>query len=433
MSTYIALPHKYSLYNAANTHFHAWMKHTQNAFTFVELIVVLVIIAILATIGFVSYESYISTARDTTKISMLKDIHSSFGTHALKSRIPLPENKVDISASGSVFAYQGDFTQSVADAVGFKGTAYDDTLEIYPNYMLLLNQKDFQLLHYLEDRQSFQQALIPSSYAFTDYQSLFPKVMWTALGIMMDSETQEPLHLMDAISASESYDLINGTWALRAYYSQGEYIEDNLDQIVPDKSCKRILELWGARGNGVYTINPTWNSKVQVYCDMQIDGWGWTFVAFTDTHHTLQDLFSSNVWEYNVNRKDNNIGDNNSSYSIDASNMYHTEMIISVDTKDPYIADTNQSLLLLKYEYWSPWFYSWFFPCTGLNQWFNFKVKMNSTFEYSNRSLCDATRWTIRNSINQDIFQWSSNQWARRMSWMNGDSSTNHQSWVYVR
>jgi prepilin-type N-terminal cleavage/methylation domain-containing protein len=153
------------------------MKHTQNAFTFVELIVVLVIIAILATIGFVSYESYISTARDTTKISMLKDIHSSFGTHALKSRIPLPENKVDISASGSVFAYQGDFTQSVADAVGFKGIAYDDTLEIYPNYMLLLNQKDFQLLHYLEDRQSFQQALIPSSYAFTDYQSLFPKVM----------------------------------------------------------------------------------------------------------------------------------------------------------------------------------------------------------------------------------------------------------------
>jgi len=68
--------------------------------------------------------------------------------------------------------------------------------------MLLNNQKDVQILHYLEDPQTIQQALVSNTYAFTDYQQLYPRVIGKALGIMMDSNTQQPLHLIDSVSAS---------------------------------------------------------------------------------------------------------------------------------------------------------------------------------------------------------------------------------------
>jgi hypothetical protein len=47
--------------------------------------------------------------------------------------------------------------------------------------MLLSNRKDAQILHYLEDPQSIQTAFIHDTYAFTDYQQLFPKVTGKAL------------------------------------------------------------------------------------------------------------------------------------------------------------------------------------------------------------------------------------------------------------
>lgn len=250
------------------------MQKNTHGFTFVELIIVLVIIAILATIGFVSYESYLSVGRDTAKISLMRDMNTSFSTYWLTSKIPLPENKVDITASWSVFAYQWDFTEATANIIGLKWKPFDDALDIYPTYMLSTNRKDTQILHFLEDRQSTQTAFVDQTYASTDYQILYPKVVGKALWIIIESESQEPLHLIEFVSWSWTYDVINGTESLRIYYSQDEYFEDNISRIIPDKSCKRILELWGSKGSWVYTINPTGSNKVRVYCDMETE-WGW--------------------------------------------------------------------------------------------------------------------------------------------------------------
>jgi hypothetical protein len=43
--------------------------------------------------------------------------------------------------------------------------------------MLSLNQKDTQILHYLEDPQTLEAKTILETYAFTDYQILYPKVI----------------------------------------------------------------------------------------------------------------------------------------------------------------------------------------------------------------------------------------------------------------
>lgn len=236
----------------------------------------------MSTIWFVSYESYLSTGRDTAKISLVKDINTSFGTYWLKSRIPLPENKVDITASWAVFAYQWDFTKQIADVVWFKWDPYDDNLDVYPTYMLSLNQKDTQILHYLEDPQTLEAKTILETYAFTDYQILYPKVIWKALGIMIDEETQKPLHLIESVASAGDYDVINGTGSLRAYYSDREYFEGEMGEIIPDKSCLRILELWNSKWDVVYTINPTGTKKVRVYCDMRTEWWGWTIIVNND-------------------------------------------------------------------------------------------------------------------------------------------------------
>ncbi len=269
-----------------------FMQKKTPAFTFVELIIVLVIIAILATIGFVSYESYLSVGRDTAKISLMRDISTSFGTYWLKSQIPLPENKVNITASGSIFAYQWDFTEAIANTISFKWNPYDEVLDIYPTYMLLTNRKDTQILHFLEDQQSSQISLVDRTHAFTDYQVLYPKVLWKALWILIESETQQPIQTIESISGSWSYDVVNGGENLRVYLSQDEYYEDNISRIIPDKNCKRILELWGSKGSGVYTINPTGLNKVRVYCDMETE-WGWWNVVVNNDNKDDESLNSS--------------------------------------------------------------------------------------------------------------------------------------------
>jgi len=47
------------------------MKKYTQAFTLVELIVVITILAILGTIGFISLQGYAVVARDTTRITIL--------------------------------------------------------------------------------------------------------------------------------------------------------------------------------------------------------------------------------------------------------------------------------------------------------------------------------------------------------------------------
>lgn len=82
------------------------MRFSRQAFTFVELIVVLVIIAILATTGFTVYESYISTGRDSKRLVEMKEVSTLFQEYTIQSTLPIPSDTINISASGSFYAYQ---------------------------------------------------------------------------------------------------------------------------------------------------------------------------------------------------------------------------------------------------------------------------------------------------------------------------------------
>ncbi len=257
------------------------MKLQKQAFTFVELIVVVAILAILATIGFGSYQWYLTSWRDTNRIVQLEDIHDGLELMTVSSKLPFPENMIQLEANGTVFAYQWYAGKSVIDSIWYDGGGKDPEFWEYFTYMLGGNGRDFQLMTFVSDATLLWNNFSKSAYA-TDYSQYFPKVIWKPLGVLVDKDTQDPLQEIEDIKLLGKYDIVTGTGILASYYSDKDFIYSDhttLLEILPKSSCKRISDLWWEKGNGEYTINLNGGSKKRVYCNMDIDGWWWTLVA----------------------------------------------------------------------------------------------------------------------------------------------------------
>lgn len=259
------------------------MKAKFKAFTFVELIVVLTIIAILATIWFTVYESYLWVGRDTNRIVQLKDIHSGLTIHSTTNRLPLPDKYTKVKSWTNTLFYQWNISDAIIKTIKYNGWWRDVDLDIYPTYALSKNKKDFQLLWFLEDAESivYNNIFSKSQAASANYATLFPKTIGAPIGIMLDSSNQTPLQETDIPIVNE-YDILTGTGELRIYYTDKDFFDTswgNIFDIIPNRSCKRINDMWKSKWNDFYIILPDGINAKKVYCDMDLDGWWWTLVA----------------------------------------------------------------------------------------------------------------------------------------------------------
>ena len=92
--------------------------HQKQAFTLVELIVVITILAILWTIAFISLQWYSTQARDSTRISDLSSIKTSLELFHLEAgKYPLPTDWVDVTYSWSTVWKQWTFWKSTYDNI----------------------------------------------------------------------------------------------------------------------------------------------------------------------------------------------------------------------------------------------------------------------------------------------------------------------------
>lgn len=83
------------------------MKKELRAFTLVELIVVIVILGILSTIGFVSYNGYLGGARDSNRITQMKNINDALNLYASKNNLPTPDEYYTIlTAANNPIGFQ---------------------------------------------------------------------------------------------------------------------------------------------------------------------------------------------------------------------------------------------------------------------------------------------------------------------------------------
>jgi type II secretory pathway pseudopilin PulG len=140
----------------------------------VELIVVVTIIAILGAVGFVAYSNYLTDARDSNRISQMSKLASSLQAYGTRKSLPLPDNKINITASGQIVAYQGVAGVDVLGALDFTNGGKDPKDGTYFTYHVNSARNKMQLLSFMEGAQTLS-AEMPQAYA-SDYENRYPSV-----------------------------------------------------------------------------------------------------------------------------------------------------------------------------------------------------------------------------------------------------------------
>ena len=277
-----------------------------SAFTLVELIVVIVVLTVLSTVGFVSYSKYIAGSRDTNRIVQLNNISEGLSTLSLTSKLPLPENNINISVGGNIFAYQWDLTEETMDILGYK--EWGKYIEI--TYMLSDNRKYFQLMTFVED-ESFAQSsksLIHSTYA-VENKGIYPITIGMPLGILIWKTEEIPVQKIASIANAWIFEINTPSIPVLSYVYEWDYIDsstDNLSYMILNSSCVRIKQLGKSDGDGEYIISPDSISKINVYCDMMTDWGGWILTGRLVNSSEANAFIWNYWWKISVGDINNN-------------------------------------------------------------------------------------------------------------------------------
>jgi len=129
------------------------MTKQKQAFTLVELIVVITILAILWTIAFISLQWYSKDARDSVRISDVSVTKTALDLfHLDAGKYPLPDNYEEISYSWEVVWYQWTLWTTVVWNLSrsLNEVPTDPLSDKEYIYSVSSNKNDFQILNLLE-------------------------------------------------------------------------------------------------------------------------------------------------------------------------------------------------------------------------------------------------------------------------------------------
>lgn len=263
------------------------MHTNKKAFTLVELIVIVSILAILSTVAFVSYSNYLSWARDSNRLTQLVSIHDWLEVYSVKRELPLPGSNIRIQsdATGSVVLwYQWYVWADILEWISFNKGWLDPKDNTYFTYYLTKDKKAFQVLGYLEEQvQNTEIALVEKSNAAVDYTERYPVVFWKKLWILTEDVTWAPIQEVSNIITAW-YLNISDVWTVSytAHLSDTEKVTGTGSSLLvanTQGSCKRLKDVWTGKTSGYYSIYPDGSTPIGVYCDMNVDGGGWTLIG----------------------------------------------------------------------------------------------------------------------------------------------------------
>lgn len=203
------------------------MLYKAKGFTLVELIVVITIVWILSTVGFVSYSGYLAWARDSNRFSQLTKLSDSLQVYAATKSLPLPDDYIEISASGTVIAYQGYAGVDVLETIDYTNGGKDPKDDSYYTYYLTKNRKSMQLLAFMEEQGSVAQnaslnslltgEMRPQAYG-ANYENRFPKAYGSKLWVLTSAD-EDTLHTpVQELSGVTSIDIATTSENLNAYF-----------------------------------------------------------------------------------------------------------------------------------------------------------------------------------------------------------------------
>jgi len=147
------------------------MNTHKQAFTLVELIVVITILAILWTIAFISLQWYSEDARDSTRVSDINNIKISLELFSLATwKYPLPDNSQDVTYSWSTLWNQWTIWNQVITNLS-RNLSKIPTDPLYGTeyvYSTLENKKEYELMSLYEWSNVSSNGLLNTTYAATN-------------------------------------------------------------------------------------------------------------------------------------------------------------------------------------------------------------------------------------------------------------------------
>ncbi|PID86558.1 hypothetical protein CSB08_00045 [Candidatus Gracilibacteria bacterium] len=310
------------------------MKHKKKGFTVVELVTVMIILIIFATIGFMSYGGYLMGVRDTSRITQVAGINKSLNSYGIKAPLPLPDDYVTVEVAGGVIGYQGYAGKEVLRDINYKKGGKDPLDNQYFTYYLTKNRKHSQMLALLEAEQV---AFNGTTQTYADagkYEDRIIHVFGKQLGVLTEDLTNTPIQEVESIKSAKKLNLtIATTQKYRASFKDKDFVVKPGNDLV---ILKEVAELGGEGctgvsgeivcntntvgikikgddengrkwsddsfakscndyrrppagyfyegdiGNGVYVIEISSDGSFyqkKVYCDMTLDGGGWTYAT----------------------------------------------------------------------------------------------------------------------------------------------------------
>ena len=161
--------------------------------------------------------------------------------YSATKNLPLPDDKVDITASGSTIAYQGYLGTQALETIDYTNGGVDPKDKVPFTYYVNSARSRVQLLAFMEEAPKTS-VLVSGVYA-VDYGNRYPKVYGKKLGILTDTRNT-PVQALNL--TGEILDIFdtNGI-EYKSFISDSETLQGN-DEVLwrahPRSSCARLMQ-----------------------------------------------------------------------------------------------------------------------------------------------------------------------------------------------
>jgi len=214
------------------------MNKQKNAFTLVELIVVITILAILWTIAFISLQWYSKDARDSIRISDISNIKTSLELFHLDSwKYPLPDDNQIVDYGTEILWYQWEFWTSVISSLSrsMSEVPTDPLTDKKYIFSVANNKNEFEILSLLEWDSltlnnlsqtnaaslvvtpkidgTYNRVFIKTANYIVPVPSIINTEVWTAT-MTLDSNNISSQVINWGENIPEQWNVISNTWAL---------------------------------------------------------------------------------------------------------------------------------------------------------------------------------------------------------------------------